>query len=193
MDSSGSASEETRETRPEPGGTPQAGPPPARPGNGDRYARNQRLLLGIAAGILAVVLIAGSFVVGYLVGDSGREVVAPGIGRARGLAGGQAGPAAGLREQFGDLLRSGEGVALRGKVTSVSDSSLTVETASGSEQVELTGETRYLGRGIAASGQLGAASVKAGEQVLVVAKKTDGKLQALLVRVAAAPQTSAPQ
>jgi hypothetical protein len=168
--------------------TPQAYPPPPRDPDRDRRARTtQWVVVAAAAVLLVVITAAGGFAIGYAVG---RRNTRAGI-----TAASQNGPL----QRLESLLQSGASV-LRGQVTEVNDGSISVETPQGSQAVTLTAATRFLGAG-AAQGVTGPAAqtVKKGDTVLVVARKTaSGNLEAIAVRIqnaglpAAGAQDSSP-
>lgn len=173
----------------------ECSPPPTQPRggrNGGAYERNQKALLVIGIAILAIVVIASSFALGYtignhraderpLVGGGSAERLGAGQGTAeRRLSGG------GIRERVGEMLDSGEASLITGKVLAVQDGNVTVETPGGNQTVSVAADTRYLGAGAGAAGAGGdkAAKLKPGEQVQVLARKgLDGKLQAIAVRI----------
>lgn len=169
----------------------EAGPEAAGPGGTVSHG-NQKLLLATGIAILSVVVVAASFGLGYAIGNKNNRVPALGgaagarrLGGGSGLGGSSQGAGqqgAGLRGRLREMVSSGEASVVRGKVASVQDGTVTVETESGPQTVSVTEKTRYLSAGTGGSG--GGGALQAGEQVQVLARKTqDGKLKAVAVRV----------
>lgn len=164
----------------------------------DRVKRydSHRLLIGISAAILAVLVIASAFALGYFIGHGngvtdtlakgGRQgQVTPG-GLNQGLGQSRGGGAAG--ERVREMIQSGEAELVRGDVTAVEEGKITVQTEKGSETIALTDNTRYLGQGRIQGGQTGGTDEvkrpEKGQKVTVIARRgADGSLQALAVRV----------
>jgi hypothetical protein len=168
----------------------------ARNDSAKRYNRDHRLLIGISAAILAVLVIASAFALGYFIGHGngvtdtlakgGRQgQVTPG-GLNQGLGRSQVGGAVG--ERLRGMIQSGEAELVRGDVAAVEAGKITVQTEKGSEIIALTDDTRYLGQGRIQGGQAGGTDQvkkpEKGDKVTVIARRSDdGSLQALAVRV----------
>jgi len=164
-----------------------------------KHNRNQRLLIGISAAILAMLVIASVFTLGYFIGHGNGAAGAPLNGGRQGpvgsggLSGGlrqsAAGGAAGARIR--EKVRSGEAQLVRGDVTSVEGSKVTLQSESGSTTVALTDNTRYLGQGrqskapgTPAVTAGGAKKLEKGQKVTVfVERDSSGNMEALAVRV----------
>lgn len=182
------------------------GAPPAGGGGGSRGGMKALLAVGIT--VLAIVVVAASFGLGYAIGN--KDTGAPALRRAalrQGLGDGAGGGLPGdgqqgaevrgrLREMGGrlrEMVESGEASVVRGSVASVQDGTVTVETESGQQTVDLTEQTRYLSAGGGDAGG-GSGALEAGRQVQVLARKgPDGKLQAIAVRTGAARMNRIPQ
>lgn len=173
----------------------ECAPPPAHPRggrDGGAYERNQKALMFIGIAILAIIVIASSFALGYTIGNQSADN-RPLIGtRSAERFGAGQGPGAGIlpgrkvRERVAEMLDSGEASLITGTVRAVQDGNVTVETPGGDQTVSVAADTRYLGAGAGAAGAGGgkAAELKTGEQVQVLARKgPDGKLQAIVVRI----------
>ena len=171
----------------------ECAPPPSHPRGrreGGAYERNQKALLVIGIAILAIIVIASSYALGYTIGNQsadtrpligGRSAERSGAGQGQG-GGGL--PGGGVRERVGKMLDSGEASLITGKVRAVQGGELTVETPGGNQTVSVAADTRYLGAGAAGAGGGKAADLRTGEQVQVLARKgPDGKLQAIAVRL----------
>ena len=152
--------------------------------------RNQRLLIGISAAILAMLVIASVFTLGYFIGHGNGAAGAPlNGGLSGGLRQSAAGGAAGARIR--EKVRSGEAQLVRGDVTSVEGSKVTLQSESGSTTVALTDNTRYLGQGrqskapgTPAVTAGGAKKLEKGQKVTVfVERDSSGNMEALAVRV----------
>jgi hypothetical protein len=164
----------------------------AKSGNGGKYEKNQKILLVLGVAILAVVVIAASFALGYVVGKPKAGAPGP-AGQGRRNPGGLKNPegkvpgggvGGELRQQFGKLIESGEASLVRGKIAAVENGDVTVETPGGDQTVSLTESTKYLRAGALEGGNVGASSLAVGEQVLVIAQKgANDKLEAIAVRV----------
>jgi len=165
----------------------------------EKHDRNQRLLIGISAAILAMLVIASAFALGYFIGHEngvtgtlvkgGRQgLVSPG-GLKGGLKQPVAGGAAGGRIR--EMIRNGEAELARGDVTSVEGGKVTLQTESGSVTIALTDNTRYLGQGSqgkapgAPAGAAGEAKkLEKGQKVTVLVQRdSGGNMEALAVRV----------
>jgi hypothetical protein len=82
-------------------------------------------------------------------------------------------------QRLQQYLQNNDASLLRGTISAVDPGSLTVDTPQGKQTIALTQSTTFLGAGAG-----GAASLQAGQSVWVVTQKgTDGKLQALAVRI----------
>jgi len=173
----------------------ECAPPPthSRGGReGGTCERNQKALLVIGIAILAIVVIASSFALGYTIGNhraDERPLVGGGsaerLGAGQGTGEGRS-PGGGIRERVAEMLDSGEASLITGKVLAVQDGNVTVETPGGNQTVSVAADTRYLGAGAGAAGAGGdkTAELQTGEQVQVLARKDpDGKLQAIAVRI----------
>ncbi|HEY5532393.1 MAG TPA: DUF5666 domain-containing protein [Candidatus Anoxymicrobiaceae bacterium] len=167
-------------------------PPPrkakSRSGGTDRVERNQKILIGLAIAILAVVVVASC--VGLAFGIHGRRANRMELNRGGAMQQlrqrGQR-----LMNRGRQLLENGEASIIRGKVTAVDGNSVTVDTGKGNQTVSTTGKTRYLGVG--STGGNPGLQLTVGEQVSVFAKKgSDGKLEAALIRIGATTQQQAP-
>ncbi len=163
-------------------------PVPPAPAAGRRTALNPGngwwALVATAAVIVIVIVAAVGFTAGYLVGNRKSSPAPP-----QGLA--QQGQAGQRLQQF--LQQRGESL-IQGEVSSVSDGSVTVDTAKGRQTVSLTADTRFPGAATGAAGTgTGAQSLQTGESVLVVVKKTaDGKMEAVAVRPRPSAQPAVP-
>lgn len=155
----------------------------------------RQLLIGISAAILAVLVIASVFTLGYFIGrETGvTDTLAKGGRRSQvgsaGLKGGltQApggGTAAG---RVREMIRNGEAELARGDVTSVEGGKVILQTESGSATIALTDNTRFVGQGSQgkAPGAAGGEEKLANGQKVTVLVKRDsgGNLEALMVRV----------
>jgi len=167
-------------------------PPPrkAKSGSGgtDRVERNQKILIGLAIAILAIVVVASC--VGLAFGIHGRRANRMELNRGRAMQQlrqrGQR-----LMNRGRQLLENGEASIIQGKVTAVDSNGVTVDTGKGNQTVSITGNTRYLGVG--STGGSPGLQLNVGEQVSVFAKKgSDGKLEAALIRIGATTQQQAP-
>ncbi len=166
-----------------------------------RQERNQKLMLGIGAGILVVLLCGGMFAVGFAVGNRsdtngkvlGLRSTGTGLGRQQGTGQQQAagGAARGAAQQkVQQWLQQQDATLVRGQVTGVNDGSVNVQTPDGEQTIALTEETRVLGAGQAAgsgatggSGTGAARDLKQGERIVVAVRKgADGKLEALALK-----------
>jgi|GEM_PF-6881864 len=167
-------------------------PPPqkakSRSGGTGGVERNQKILIGLAIAVLAVVVIAAC--VGLAFAIHGPRVNRMELNRGRSMQQfrqrGQR-----LMNRGRQLLKNGEANIVRGKVTAVDSNSVTVDTGKGSQTVSITGNTRYLGVG--STGGNPGLQLTVGEQVSVFAKRgSDGKLEAALIRIGATTQRQAP-
>lgn len=165
----------------------------------DRTQRNQRVLLGVGAGILVVLICGGMFAIGYVVGNR-PGTAGPGLGLSgsrggpglRGTGQGQqaGGKAGAVQQRVQQWLDQNDATLVRGEVTGVGDGSVSVRTPEGEQTIAITGGTRVLGGGQAAgdgqtaAGGAGAAGdLQQGEKVVVAVRKgTDGKLEALALK-----------
>ena len=161
------------------------------PGEGaKKFGGNQKVVIGILAAILVVMVIASSFAIGYFIGHQngvtgtlttgGRPGMAPpGGGGKQGQSqggGGIGGGAAG--ERIREMIQSGEAELVRGDVTSVEEGKVTVQTAKGSETIALTDNTRYPGR----AGEV--KKLEKGQKVTVLVRRGEGgNVEALAVRI----------
>ena len=190
--------EDGRAAPPESGGFQPAGAPPPPPTRAQQSRAEQRshpglqwALRAIGAAVLVVGVATASFGLGFLVGrDRPASRIASNVPAQAGQGGagqlpGAAGQTGQRLQQLQQYLQNNDASLLRGTVTAVSQTSLTVDTPQGSQTISLGQDTRFPGAGAAgASGSGGAAALQSGQSVWVVAKKgADGKLQALAVRV----------
>ncbi|MBK5092185.1 MAG: hypothetical protein JJE48_01550 [Actinobacteria bacterium] len=156
---------------------------------------SHRLLIGISAAILAVLVIASAFALGYFIGHGNgvTDTLAKG-GRQgqvttdrlnQGLGQSRGGGAAGERAR--EMIQSGEAELVRGDVTAVEEGKITVQTEKGNEAIALTDNTRYPGAGAqgkATGTPSGAAQLKNGQKVTVLVRRdSSGNMEALAVRV----------
>jgi len=181
-----------RDTQP---GWPAQPPPPPRGAGQGSSVNLQWALLAVGAAVLMILVAVAGFGLGFVVGR-GRTAqrVANNLPAAGGAAGqlpgaqGQAGQRLGQLQQY---LQQNDASLLRGTVDSVDSGSLTVTTPQGTQTVAVTADTKFLGAGAGGAG--GSGSVKAGENVWIAVKKgADGKLQALIVRIANAGGATQP-
>ncbi len=174
----------------EPAAAPRADwpaqPPPALPSGrrpGQRSPANlQWALLAIGAAVLIVLVAVAGFGLGFVVGRN-RPAQSVGTNAPAQANQGSAGQLPGAQGQVGQrlqqYLQNNDASLLRGTISAVDPGSLTVDTPQGKQTIALTQSTTFLGAGAG-----GAASLQAGQSVWVVTQKgTDGKLQALAVRI----------
>jgi len=179
-----------------PGTSAEGGAAPVRVNGRGSSNRNQKILLGTCAVILALILLLSALFLGYCIGSQHstlRGLAAGGQGgqllqRLRQGLGGQQGQQNGRLKQLQKLLQSGEAQIVRGSVTGVQDGKATIETAQGSQTVSLTDKTRYLKAG--AGVQSGAGGVAPGQQVVVLVRKGASGLEAVVVRITRAGKAS---
>ncbi|MFH1150050.1 MAG: hypothetical protein V1748_06225 [Actinomycetota bacterium] len=170
-----------------------------KPDETGRRERNHRVLLGIGAGILAVLICGGMFAIGYVVGNRpGTTGTGLGLKGSRGglglrgtgqgqQAGGNAGA---VQQRVQQWLDQNDATLVRGEVTGVGEGSVSVRTLEGEQTIAITGDTRVLGGGQAtgdgetAGGGAGAAGdLQQGEKVVVAVRTgTGGKLEALALK-----------
>jgi hypothetical protein len=162
MNSTPAASIES--TRPAPAG---AMPPPVVPAPAVRRSRGARILNAVLAVAVALAIAGVAFAVGRLTapaaafagrfGNGGPGQIFNGNGNANGSGWGQAGQGG-----AGGFLAGG-GITVQGTVESITDTTLTLKTASGQTiQVALEGTTTYH-----AQSDASASDVKTGGTVLV--------------------------
>lgn len=163
--------------------------PPAPPGGNPA---RQWALVAISAAVLASVIAASFFWIGYVVG--GRGTSKPGFNayqvpgaQPKGLTEGQQG---GPGQQGERLQRLQEELQTRGAdlldgvVASVEGGTLTIETPKGDMSVQLTEGTQYKGQGAQEGTGAGPQDLSSGRRIFVVVKKNDqGQLEALVVRI----------
>lgn len=181
--------QQTGESPPEPATyVPTPVPPPTYQASaparrtGFSFDDGRWVLVTIAAVILIVIVAAAGFMAGYFVGNRDSNT-APLAGQQ-----GQAGQR--LQQQ---LQQRGESV-IGGQVTSVTDSSVTIETQKGTQTVSVTADTRFPAAAAGGNGAgAGIQALQPGQRVFVVVKKAaDGKLEAVAVRPAPAAGGQAP-
>lgn len=184
----------------EDGGARTSATAPAAQPDPQRRERNQKVLLGIGAGILVVLLCGGMFAVGFVVGNGsdkggtglGLTGRGTGPGRQQGAGPGQAGGEAGqgaVRQKVQQWLQQQDATLVRGQVTGVDDGTVNIQTPDGEQTIAVTESTRVLGAGQAAgqgvtggSGSV-AQDLQQGERIVVAVRKgADGKLEALALK-----------
>ena len=190
-------------------GTGEKGAGPRAHGNGSEgrgsHSNNQKLLVGLAAVIL-VILIAGlSFALGFTMGNQSAGISTL-VGERRGVPpskggppgpGGERGPRVpegaeeGARpdrqnpkEQIQEQLNDENTELIEGEVASTDGTIVTVQGFGGAEIVALTGETRFLGAGGSEAGGGDVSQLAPGARVtMLIRKAEDGSLEAVAVRV----------
>ncbi|MBU4173751.1 MAG: hypothetical protein KKB90_12335 [Actinobacteria bacterium] len=204
-DSGGQAADST--------GTGEKGVVPRAHGNGSEgsgsYSNNQKLLIGLAAAILVILIAGSSFALGFAMGNQSAGISTL-VGERRGGMppeggppgpGGERGPRMpegaeeGARpdrqnpkEQVQEQLNDENTELIEGEVASIDGTIVTVQGFGGAESVALTGETRFLGAG---GGEIGGGDISqltSGARVtMLIRKAEDGSLEAVAVRVKEGP------
>jgi hypothetical protein len=164
-------------------GSKQVPPPPtarsAAGNSGDSHGNSLTILLIVGTALLVVALIMSSIALGLAVGNRGCNFMPRGQMKRGGMNRSAAGRAF---QELKNLESGGQVSIIRGNVVTVDGGNVTIQTSAGNETVVVTDGTRLRGAGLAGR-QGGASSLKAGQQVTVLAKKTtDGKLEAVVVR-----------
>lgn len=140
-------------------------------------------LIGFLGALLVCALVVGSFAVGYAVGnddpDLPRDAALENIRQRQSIEGqgGVINPQT-RREQAGEMLEELGGSAIHGKVVSVEDDKIVIETEQGNQTVKRTGETVIQGK----------QDIAAGDQVNIILKEIEGgEPEAIMIRVIGNP------
>jgi len=190
-------------------GTGERGVVPRAHGNGSEgrgsYGSNQKLLIGLAAAVL-VILIAGlSFALGFAMGNQSAGISTLVGERREGMPpeGGPPGPGGeraprmpegaeeGARperqnpkEQIQEQLNDENTELIEGEVASIDGGIVTVQGFGGAEIVTLTEETRFPGAGGGEIGGRDNSQLAPGARVtMLIRRAEDGSLEAVAVRV----------
>lgn len=169
------------------------------------HGNNQKLLIGLAAAILVVLIVGLSFALGFAMGNQSAGINTLIGERREGLPpeggppgpGGERGPRMpkgaeeGARpdrqnpkEQIQEQLNDENTELIEGEVASIDGTTVTVQGLGGAEIVALTEETRFPGAGDGEMGGRDNSQLVPGARVtMLIRKAEDGNLEAVAVRV----------
>ncbi len=190
-------------------GTGEKGVAPRAHGNGSKgrgnQSNNQKLLTGLAAAVLVILIAGSSFALGFAMGNQSAGINTL-VGERRGGLpseggppgpGGEKGPRVpegaeeearpdrrNPKEQIQERLNDENTELIEGEVASMDGTIVTVQGFGGAEMLALTEEPRFLGAGGGEIGGRDISRLEPGARVtMLIRKAEDGSVEAVAVRV----------